>query len=517
MIRHQARIFKRGRESPRDATSATEKEAMPSSSIICQQSVLHPLAGEGIKAFGWQPGDMSKLQAMFRRAFYPQLNTMSTWNGNVDLTQIDAMLSIAVFNEDAAEFKKGIARLRTRIPAYFYLKSDGALPRGIAGDRGNVAEFWSYPSLWVDGLTQETCRDVGHHSQFGLGTAIHAMETAWHQGVDIYAENTERITAALELMAGFFLDGSMHGVCGGANTPTADRYDCWEIGYNHYHNRRGIPLPNTWRLITQQVRRVMIRDARAWNLIYQTLTHANVSQPSNPSLGPSNLPSRIPTGNPTKYPTIAPSVVPSSVPSTSLLSISPSSAPTTRIPSSAPTYLRTMLPTSKKCPSAMPSSKPSTNLPSIAATSKAPSLAPTNLRTVLPSIALSSPTPTFRLPSTPPSSAAASITPSSAPTNLRIVPPSKRPWTSRVPSIHRSDTPTNTRSTNPSAAATVQLLSHIQSPAHTSNQTLTTTMSSTKAPSSIYPTIRPTKSRSPGPTTILTPTPKKVTFPQPDS
>ena len=32
------------------------------------------------------------------------LMTASAWNGNVDLTQIDAMLGIAVFNEDQALF-----------------------------------------------------------------------------------------------------------------------------------------------------------------------------------------------------------------------------------------------------------------------------------------------------------------------------------------------------------------------------------------------------------------------------
>ena len=48
---------------------------------------------------------------MFKRAFYPQLNTASSWNGNVDLTQIDAMMSIAVFNEDDAEFNEGLRRL----------------------------------------------------------------------------------------------------------------------------------------------------------------------------------------------------------------------------------------------------------------------------------------------------------------------------------------------------------------------------------------------------------------------
>ena len=58
---------------------------------------------------------------------------MSTWNGYVVLTQIDAMMSVAIFNDDAALFQEGIARLATRVPAYFYLESDGPTPVPIVG------------------------------------------------------------------------------------------------------------------------------------------------------------------------------------------------------------------------------------------------------------------------------------------------------------------------------------------------------------------------------------------------
>jgi hypothetical protein len=171
------------------------------------------------------------------------------------------------------EFNKGLERLRIRNPAYFYLASDGAQPKPIAGDGGNPQTFWSNPSKWIDGLTQETCRDNGHHSQYGLGSALHAAEVAWHQGVDVYTENQERYTAAMELMATQLLTGSMQGTCSD-NTSSPDRYDTWEVGYNHYHNRAGIALPNTQRLIVEQIRP---RAPRAvWNLVYETLTHADL-------------------------------------------------------------------------------------------------------------------------------------------------------------------------------------------------------------------------------------------------
>ncbi len=222
---------------------------------------------------GWAASDIEDLQSMFRRAFYPQLNTASFWNGNVDLTQIDAMMAIAVFNEDEAAFNAGIERLRARSRGYFYLASDGAKPAPIAGDGGDPQAFWSNPTRWIDGLTQETCRDNGHHVQYALGSALHAAEVAWHQGVDVYAEHQERYTAAMELMATQLLTGSMQGVCSD-DVSTRSRYDMWEVGYNHYHNRVGVALPNTRKLILEQIRPEAPRAV--WNLVYETLTHGDL-------------------------------------------------------------------------------------------------------------------------------------------------------------------------------------------------------------------------------------------------
>jgi hypothetical protein len=216
------------------------------------------------------------LKSMFRRSFYPHLKTASTWNGNVDLTQIEALLAIAVFNEDQTEFKLGLARLVQRNPAYFYLRNDAQETRAIAGDGGNAERFWFNPVTWVDGLTQETCRDGGHHSQFGLGSALNAAEIAWNQGIDVYTANTLRYTSAMELLASQLLAGNV-STCAD-RVATGSRYNTWEVGYNHYHNRQGLDLPNTKKLIVEQIR---TRSERAsWNLVYETLTHAGF--PDNP-------------------------------------------------------------------------------------------------------------------------------------------------------------------------------------------------------------------------------------------
>lgn len=251
-------------------TAGTEQDRLQAGWI---GAVFAP-AAEIMRGYtGWSASEIGDLQAMFKRAFYPQLNTPSFWNGNVDLTQIDAMMAISVFNEDEVEFNEGLKRLRSRSRAYFYLTSDGDRPQPIEGDGGDLQSFWSNPSTWVDGLTQETCRDNGHHAQYALASALHAAEVAWHQGVDVYTEHQERYTAAMELLATQLLTGSMQGACGD-DASTDSRYDAWEVGYNHYHNRVGVPLPNTRRLIVEQIRPTAPRAV--WNLVYETLTHADI-------------------------------------------------------------------------------------------------------------------------------------------------------------------------------------------------------------------------------------------------
>ena len=61
----------------------------------------------------------------------------------------------------------------------------------------------------------------------------------------------------------------------GAVLAPADRYDVFEIGYNHHPNRMGIDLPNTLAQIAK-LRSGSGIQWTSWNLVYETLTHADV-------------------------------------------------------------------------------------------------------------------------------------------------------------------------------------------------------------------------------------------------
>ena len=70
---------------------------------------------------------------------------------------------------------------------------------------------------------------------------VDAAETARQQGVDLYAEQGERIMAALEYQAQFLPPNS-------AKPPENLEFNVhptWEIAYNHFHDRLGKSLPRS--------------------------------------------------------------------------------------------------------------------------------------------------------------------------------------------------------------------------------------------------------------------------------
>lgn len=221
---------------------------------------------------GWTDKQRADVRQLFATKFYPALSQESGWNGNVDLTQIDALINIAVFNENRAWFEEAKARLKKRNPRFFYLPTDVGVNR--------TDPSWFNPTQWVAGVTQETCRtnsrppnDNGHHTQYALASALRVAEVAWNQKDEsIYADNKDRYVAAMELLARQVNTGDMQGTCADPVT-TKSLFDTWAIGYNHYHGRRGIELPHTKALLASTAR----PKRSDWNIFFESLTHGSVA------------------------------------------------------------------------------------------------------------------------------------------------------------------------------------------------------------------------------------------------
>ena len=165
-------------------------------------------------------------------------------------------MGIGVFLDSAQTFNHAVSMWRKRVPAYFYLTSDGAYPVPAPGTTQDTKEeviaYWQDQAVFKDGLAQETCRDFDH-TQFGIASAINAAETARLQDVNLYGEESKRLTVALEFHAGYLNGDSIPSwLCGGK--VDLSTHPTWEIASNHYHNRLGIALPKTEKLILAKLR-----------------------------------------------------------------------------------------------------------------------------------------------------------------------------------------------------------------------------------------------------------------------
>jgi hypothetical protein len=217
----------------------------------------------------WTPEEIARFQKMLVTQYVPSLIGGAEENGNKELCMSEALINIGVFSDDRELFAQGVRMWRGRTPTYIYLKSDGAgpiaPPNGLPqsapwGNKGKTPAF-------VDGLLQETARDP-HHANMGFSSIVNAAETAWQQGLDLYAEQGERIVAAMEYQAQYLAPNK---------TPVPPDLEfnlepTWEIAYNHFHGRLGRELPRMAKVIPTNRPTGADLNHMAW----ETLTHGDV-------------------------------------------------------------------------------------------------------------------------------------------------------------------------------------------------------------------------------------------------
>ncbi|MCX5310584.1 alginate lyase family protein [Streptomyces sp. NBC_00154] len=232
-----------------------------------------PRAAEIIKyTYGSWPNS-GRFATMLRNVYLPKVINGSNSNGNWELSMTEAAIGIAVFLEDRTAYDKAVTKFRGRVPAYIYITADGALPKTAPGSgldtRDEIIGYWQGQSTFMDGLSQETCRDLTH-TGYGISAISHIAETSRIQGQDLYPEIAERLRHALGLHAKYQLGAAVPStLCGG--TLKDNLGPITEVGFNALHNRMGIAMTNTQTLTEQQ------RPAGSNNLFvaWETLTHAN--------------------------------------------------------------------------------------------------------------------------------------------------------------------------------------------------------------------------------------------------
>ncbi|MFB8210245.1 MULTISPECIES: alginate lyase family protein [unclassified Streptomyces] len=232
-----------------------------------------PRAAEIIKYTYNSWPNSGRFATMLRDVYLPKVINGSNSNGNWELSMTEAAIGIAVFLEDRTAYDKAVAKFRGRVPAYIYVSADGALPKTAPGSgldtRDKIINYWQGQSTFMDGLSQETCRDLTH-TGYGLSAISHIAETSRIQGQDLYPEIAERLRHALGLHAKYQVGNPVPGnLCGGSLKDSLGPVT--EVGFNALHNRMGIAMTNTQTLTERQ------RPAGSNNLFvaWETLTHAN--------------------------------------------------------------------------------------------------------------------------------------------------------------------------------------------------------------------------------------------------
>ena len=223
---------------------------------------------------GWSSAGISAFTTMLATQYVPTLLTGGPpcFNGNWELVIAEALINISVFEENASWFDTAVSFWRDRVPAYMYLASDGPTPHMPAVPNKctqyTANQFW-VQTRYVTGLAQETARDF-HHTFWGLGAATDLAETALQQGVNLYQENAQRIVDAYE-WANAINNGTPAPT--GINVgPTGGNSYSMEVAYNEFHNRLGIPMPQT----AQQLAKVRPTGNDSHFLEWETLTDAGV-------------------------------------------------------------------------------------------------------------------------------------------------------------------------------------------------------------------------------------------------
>lgn len=187
---------------------------------------------------GWSENEIRQTEKHFREVIYPVIKNFAPFaNGNWDTAAMKTMMAIGVFCNDREMFERALR---------YYLDGvgDGRLSHYIINDAGQC---------------QESGRDQ-QHTQLGLGHLGDCCEMAWHQGLNLYGYDNDRLLKGFEYTAKYNLGeevpfqetidqtGKYHHTH--ISTEGRGRFRAvFEQIYNAYANRLGVPAPYVRRVV----------------------------------------------------------------------------------------------------------------------------------------------------------------------------------------------------------------------------------------------------------------------------
>jgi len=207
----------------------------------------------------WPEADQDAFRAMLRETLYPVIQDFyPTANGNWDASMVQTVMAMGIHLDDSSMFQRGVA---------YFLEGEG---------NGRVSHY-----LKESGQCQESGRDQSH-TQMGLEYLVNSCETAWKQGVDLYAAYDCLLARGFEYTARYNLGEdvpfeyyeSYRGRYKHSEISSKGRgrlRAMYEKAYNHYHNRMGMDMP--W--CASAIEKTRPEQGGSSTLAWSTLMYAN--------------------------------------------------------------------------------------------------------------------------------------------------------------------------------------------------------------------------------------------------
>ena len=233
---------------------------------------------------GWTDTHTQNLNDMLNR-FKSYIFWEEKPANNWMMSTIEARIAIAIFQDDKKAFDDAIEKWRYRITTYIYQEADGEipiLPTGYAW--ANIKGAWYSGSSnlkFVDGLCMETCRDM-NHTKMGFQSVVYGAEMAWSQGIDLFRDESKRMADFLELHGNWMLGGEIpSNICDGSIDFKGTKLESqapFDLAYNHLHDRLGMDLPNTLKMIENKRPNTASRWVNKWESLLMQKGHLIMAQ-----------------------------------------------------------------------------------------------------------------------------------------------------------------------------------------------------------------------------------------------
>lgn len=198
----------------------------------------------------WKTKDRKAFEEMVMTKWYPVIEDwVPRYNGNWDAANGQTIMCIGVFMDRWDIFEKGYRQML-----------DGAT-------NGSIKNYF-----YSNGQCQESGRDQ-QHVQMGLGFLACAAEIAWNQGYDLYSAFDNRLYLGYEYTAKYMSGEEVffeqyiawYGkpVYGPEISPDQRNavMPIWERPYHHYHDRMGMEMPYTRKMIEKSRPEAMVNQS----------------------------------------------------------------------------------------------------------------------------------------------------------------------------------------------------------------------------------------------------------------